>query len=50
MKASIISKVLEEPIEGISKFDEPNIFTCRPLSAEAKNFSVIYKTADTRIS
>ena len=39
-----------EPLEGISKCDDANIFTNRPLSAARKNFSVIYETADTRIS
>lgn len=39
-----------EPLEDISKFDEPNMFTTRPLTAARKNFSVVYETADTRIS
>ena len=39
-----------EPLEGLSKFDDPNMFFNRPLSAARKNFSVVYETADTRIS
>jgi hypothetical protein len=39
-----------EPLEGLSKFDDPNMFSSRPLSAARKNFSVVYETADTRIS
>ena len=39
-----------EPLDGVSKFDEPNTVTTRPLSAARKNFSVVYETTDTRIS
>jgi hypothetical protein len=39
-----------EPLDVISKFDEPNTVISRPLSAARKNFSVVYETADTRIS
>ena len=39
-----------EPLEGLSKFDDPSMFSNRPLSVARKNFSVVYETADTRIS